>query len=183
MRKMFFAINITIDGFADHTAGIVDDELHDFYTELLSSSETIIMGRKTFQLMESFWPKAHEYPESNKSILRFADRINSMQKIVFSRTLVKSDWSNTVINKNDLLKETAKLKNQSGRDLSVGGLSIASALSAAGLIDEYWFQIHPILLGKGKPLFEDLTDRVDLKLKETRSLNSGVIITHYERSQ
>ena len=179
MRKIIFAINITIDGFADHTAGIVDDDLHDFYSDLLLSTDTLLMGRKTCQLMEEFWPKAHEYPESTKSILRFADSINSIQKIVFSRTLSRSDWSNTSINKGSLIEEAAKLKTQPGRKISVGGLSIASALTAAGLIDEYWFLTHPILLGKGKILFEDLPGRVDLKLADTKTLNSGVVVKHY----
>src|SRR5919106_465602 len=103
-RKIIFAINITIDGFADHTAVIADDELHDFYTDLLTTVDIVLFGRKTYQLLESFWPVAHEDSRSTKSMLRFADKINSIRKIVFSNALNEVHWSNTSLIKENMIE-------------------------------------------------------------------------------
>jgi len=183
MRKIIFAINITIDGFADHTAVIADDELHDFHTDLLSTVDAILFGRKTYQLLESYWPNAHEDPQATKSMIEFAHKINSMRKIVFSRTLDKVTWNNTRLVEENMVEEILKLKNQPGNSLSVGGLSIASNLTKLGLIDEYWFLVQPIILGKGKQLFENLNDRTDLKLIDTKIFNSGIVVLHYKKAK
>jgi len=180
-RKIIFAINITIDGFANHEAVIADDELHDFYTDLLSTVDIVLFGRKTYQLLESFWPIAHEDLRSTKSMLRFADKIKSTQKIVFSNTLHEVHWNNTSLIKENMIEEILKLKNQRGNNLSIGGLSIASTLTKLGLIDEYFFIVQPIILGKGTPLFESLNNRVDLKLIDTKTFSSGVVAKHYQK--
>ena len=85
MRKLIWAINVTIDGFADHTAVVADDELHDFYTDLLSNIDIELFGRKTYQLMESYWPVAPEDPPATKSMIRFANTINGISKSSFQR--------------------------------------------------------------------------------------------------
>lgn len=90
MKKLIFAINVTIDGFADHTAVIADDELHDFYTNLLNDADTLLFGRKTYQLMESYWPQAQNDPQATKSMIEIANKINSLPKIVFSKTRINS---------------------------------------------------------------------------------------------
>ncbi len=182
-RKIIFAINVTIDGFADHTAVIADDELHDFYTDLLNTVDIVLFGRKTYQLLESFWPIAYEDPGSTKSMLKFADKINSMPKIVFSNTLNEVHWNNTSLVKGNMVEEILKLKNQPGNNLSIGGLSIASHLTKLGLIDEYFFLVQPIILGTGTPLFGNLSDRVDLKLIDTKIFYSGVVAKHYQKIQ
>lgn len=179
MRKLIFDINITIDGFADHTSGIADDELHDFYTDLLNSADILLFGRKTYQLMESFWPVADKDPQSTKSIIRFADKINGLQKIVFSKTLNQVTWNNTKLVKDNALEEIARLKQESGKNLFVGGISFSSSLMNAGLIDEFWFLIHPIISGKGRQLFEKLNMTTNVKLQETQVLKSGVVAMHY----
>src|SRR5512135_315231 len=95
MRKLIFQINISLDGFADHTVAIADDELHDFSTDMLNNIDTILFGRVTYQLFESYWPLAPNDPEATKSIVEFADKINAIPKIVFSNTLQDVGWNNT----------------------------------------------------------------------------------------
>ncbi|MCX6149621.1 MAG: dihydrofolate reductase family protein [Ignavibacteriales bacterium] len=180
MRKLIFSINVTIDGFADHTAVIADYELHDFYSNLFDEVDTVLLGRKTYQLLQSFWPNAPEDPISTKSMIKFADGINSISKIVFSKTLEKVDWSNTRLVKKDMIEEVLRMKQQPGKSLSVGGLSIASTFMQLGMIDEYWFVVQPIVLGTGTPLFKDIKSRMNLKLLETRTFGSGVVVLHYQ---
>ncbi len=181
MRKIILSVNKTIDGFADHEAVIADNELHDFYAELLNDVDLVLLGRKTYQLLESFWPTAPQDPISTKSMINFANKINSVSKIVFSKTLNEAAWNNTSINTGNVEEEVMKLKNRPGKNISIGGLSFASSLTRLGLIDEYWFVTQPIILGKGKPLFGNLIDRIDLKLIETKTFNSGVVALHYRK--
>jgi dihydrofolate reductase len=181
MRKISWAINATIDGFADHTASIPDEELYDFFTNYLNLADVVLFGRKTYQLMADYWPEAYKDSESTKSEIEFADKYNSISKIVFSKTLNEVTWNNTRLAKNDLINEVINLKKQDGKNISAGSLSIASQLIKADLIDEFWFLIHPIILGKGKQLVENIYSKVNLKLIETKSLNSGVVILHYQK--
>jgi dihydrofolate reductase len=182
MRKVVFAINITLDGFADHTAVIADDEMHEFYTNLMDKVDVVLMGRNNYQLWESFWPKAATYPGITRSMIDFADKINAVSKIVFSRSLDSVTWKNTVLSKNNIADEVLKLKKQKGKFISAGSLSIASQLTKLGLIDEFWFVIHPIILGKGKQLFEELDIRLNLKLIDTANFKSGVVVLHYQNN-
>ena len=181
MRKVIFSINITVDGFADHTAGIADDELHKFFADLLGDMGIVLLGRKTYEMMASYWPHAREDPKSTKSEIEFADRYNSIEKVVFSQTLNEVNWNNTSLNKGDLISETLKLKNQIGKSISAGSLSIASALAEKNLIDEYIILIHPVILGKGKPVFESLNRMIKLKLIDTKVFNSGAVVLHYKK--
>lgn len=179
MRKLIFSINVSLDGFADHTVAIADDELHEFYTDQLDSIDTILFGRVTYQLFESYWPHAHEDPKSAKSIIAFANKINAMRKIVFSKTLQNVDWNNTRLVKGNMVEEVSKLKQESGKNLSVGGLNIAQTFMKLSLIDEYWFLIQPVIVGEGKRLFDGVNGRLDLKLIDTKKFNSGVVALHY----
>ena len=183
MRKVIFAINNTIDGNADHTKGIADDELHDFYTDLLYDVDVILMGRKTYQLMEGFWPIASEDARSTKSIIRFANIFNSMRKIVFSNTLKEVKWQNSQLSNRSLPKIISELKNQKGKNISAGSLSIATQLLKLNLIDEFWFVVHPIIAGKGKLLFDDFNERRNLKFIDLKKFNSGVVGLHYQKME
>lgn len=182
MRKIFFSINMTIDGFADHTAVIADNELHDFFTDLMDNADMVLLGRKTYEMMASYWPFADQDPRSTESELKFAEKYNNVSKLVFSKTLKEVKWNNATLAKSNLIDEVLKLKNQNGKYIFAGSLSIASALAEKNLIDDYWLLIHPIVLGKGKPLFEDLKSRIDLKLVEIKTFNSGVVVLHYQKS-
>ena len=180
MRKTIFAINTTINGSVDHTVGIADDELHNFYTDLLNSVDVVLMGRITYQLMESFWPVAHKDPESTQSVLRFADKFNSIKKIVFSETLKEVKWQNSQLADRNLQEIISELKNQDGKNISVGSLSIALQLLKLNLIDEFWIAVHPIIAEKGPRLFDGMDVIKKLKLIHSKTLSSGVVFHHYQ---
>lgn len=181
MRKVIFAINSTIDGCCDHTTVIADDELHGYYTELLQQADTIVFGRVTYQLMESSWPSIAQNASGTQAVNEFARTIDSMNKIVFSNTLTKAVWKNTRISREDLRKEISKLRQQPGKAISIGGLSIASQLTQLGLIDEYRFVVQPIIAGGGRRRFEvgSLNERLHLKLADTKAFRSGVVALRY----
>ncbi len=180
MRKVIFSINVTLDGFADHTAGVVDDELLDFFSGLLDETDIELFGRVTYQLMESYWPYVHNDPKATRGELEFAERFNSISKIVFSKSLQKADWNNTKLIKRNAVEEVKKLKQQPGKNISVGGIHLASTLMNAGLIDEYWILIHPVIVGNGRRLFEMVENSSQLELLETQKLSSGVVVLHYK---
>lgn len=179
MRKIIAAINITLDGFCDHTAGIADDELHQHYTDLLNNSGTILYGRITYQLME-YWPPIVKNPTGIKSVDDFAVAIDNISKIVFSHTLKTVDWKNTKLATNDLKEEVLQLRQQEGKDILIGSPGLISALTQLGLIDEYQLCVHPVILGKGLPLFKNINEKIILKLLKTKTFNSGAIVLYYE---
>ena len=180
MRKIIFAINTTINGSVDHTVGIADDELHNFYTDLLNSVDVVLMGRKTYQLMYNFWPVAHKDPGSTQSVLRFADKFNSIKKIVFSETLKEVKWQNSQLADRNLQEIISELKNQDGKNISAGSLSIALQLLKLDLIDEFWIAVHPIIAEKGPRLFDGMDVIKKLKLIDSKTLSSGVVFHHYQ---
>src|SRR5476651_294130 len=112
MRKVIAAINVTLDGFCDHTAVVADDELHEHYNELLKTADTMLWGRITYQLMESYWPTVVKNPTGNKPMDDFAVLINNMSKVVFSRTLTHVDWKNTTLVHEGIKEEVLALKQQ-----------------------------------------------------------------------
>jgi dihydrofolate reductase len=179
MRKTIYAINSTINGFADHTAMVADAEVHNYFGDMLDDADVILFGRKTYQLMESYWPNAWNDSESTESEKRFADKINSIKKIVFSDTLKKVDWQNSVLSEKDPVSTVSELKRQVGKVISVGSLSIASQLFKENLIDEFWFAIHPVISGKGPRLFDGIDINTELKFVDSKKLNSGVVVLHY----
>ncbi len=179
MRKLIFSINVSLDGFADHTVAIADDELHEFHVDQLNTIDTVLFGRVTYQLFESYWPTAPGDPRATKSVIDFADKINAMPKLVFSKTLQNVHWNNTMLVKEDAVREVTKLKRGGGKNLSVGGLGIAQTLANASLIDEYWFLVQPVIVGKGRRLFDGVNNRSNLKLADTKTFHSGVVVLHY----
>ena len=180
MRKLIAAINMTLDGFCDHTAIIADEELHEHYTELLSKAGTLIYGRITYQLMESYWPSVVKNPTGNKPIDEFAVLIDNISKIVFSRTLKNVDWKNTKLKKEVIKEEVLELKQQAGKNILVGSPSLILALTHLDLIDEYQLGVQPIVLGRGLPLFKNVKDRINLKLLKTKTFGCGAVTLYYE---
>jgi dihydrofolate reductase len=180
MRKLVAAMNMTLDGFCDHTAMTADDEIHEHYSELLRNTGTLIYGRTTYQLMESYWPTVVKTPTGNKSTDEFAVLIDNISKIVFSRTLKKVDWRNTRL-KNEVVKEEiVELKQQAGKPIIVGSPSLIVAFTQLGLVDEYQLSIHPTILGEGLPLFKNIKDSVNLKLLKTKTFGCGAFMLYYE---
>ena len=179
MRKVVFSINSTINGFADHTTGIVDNEPHDFFADYLNEIDVSLMGRKTYQLMESYWPVAHKDPECTESMKRFADKFNSLKKIIFSSTLNSVGWQNSVLAEKDLVSTVSELKKEKGKSISAGSISIAEQLVKHNLIDEFWFLVHPVIAGKGPRLFEKINKVNKLQLIDSFAFKSGVMVLHY----
>ena len=183
MRKVIFAINNTLDGSAEHTAVIADDELHDFFTNYLKSIDIVLLGRKTYEMMAGYWPHAKEDPRSTKSEIEFADEFNSIAKVVFSNTLKKVDWENSVLADKNLPELVTELKNQSGKNISAGSLSIASQLFKLNLIDEFWFVVHPVVTGKGPRLFDGIDVNTKLQFIDSQKFSSGAVVLHYKKNE
>ena len=181
MRKVIFGINITINGFADHTVGIVDAELHDIFSDLLDDADVILFGRITYQLMESYWPNAWNDSGSTESEKRFADKINQIKKIVFSNTLKKVDWQNSVLSEKDPVSTVLEMKRQEGKPISIGSINIAKQLFNENLIDEFWFAVHPVISEKGPRLFDGIDFNTLLKFVDSKKLSSGVVVLHYHK--
>ena len=179
MRKLIAAMNMTLDGYCDHTVGIVDDQIHAHYGDLLRSLDTILYGRITFQLME-YWKSIVENPTGNKATDDFADAIDNIQKIVYSRTLKNVDWRNTELKSEVVKEEILELKQQPGKDIGIGSPSLIVTLGKLDLIDEYQIGVQPIVIGSGLPLFKNVTDRIDLKLLRTKTFNCGAVLFYYE---
>jgi dihydrofolate reductase len=184
MRKLVFAINITLDGCCDHTKGIADAELHDFHKQLLLDSATFVYGRKTYQLMVPFWPDmAKNNSGPDKAMNDFAHAFTSVKNIVvFSRSLSGVEEKNTTIVHGDLREEILKLKKQEGKNILTGGVDIPSQLIQLGLVDEYYFVIQPLVVGKGKRLLENFTLQENLQLVESKIFKSGCIALRYTKS-
>jgi len=179
MRKLIAAINMTLDGFCDHTAGIPDDEIHQHYADLLSNADTILYGRITYQLME-YWRTLLENPSDEKSMNDFAIAIDKIPKIVFSHTLKNVEWKSAKLANRAVEEEVLELKQQSGKDILVGSRSLIIQLMKLNLIDEYQLCVHPVVAGSGLPLFENINDRTILKLIKTKTFSGGAITLYYE---
>jgi dihydrofolate reductase len=180
MRKLIATINMTLDGFCDHTAGNPDDEILQHYNELLSNADTLIYGRITYQLMESYWPTVVKDPTGNQPTDEFAVLIDNISKIVFSRTLKNVGWKNVKLAKRGIKGEVLELKQQAGKNILAGSPGLIVALMQLDLIDEYQLCVLPIILGNGLRLFKNINDRIDLKLIRTKIFGSGAMTLYYE---
>jgi len=179
MSKLIAAINMTLDGFCDHTAGIPDEEIHQHYTELLNEADAILYGRITYQLME-YWQPLVKNPSGEKTMDDFAMAIDKIPKIVFSHTLKNVEWESAKLAKRPIEEEVLALKQQPGRDILVGSRSLIIHLMKLNLIDEYQLCVHPVVVGGGLPLFENINDRTILKLIKTKTFRGGAVTLYYE---
>ena len=183
MRKLIAAMNMTLDGFCDHTAMIADEEIHEHYNDLLRNAGTLIYGRITYQLMESYWPTVVKNPTGNKPMDDFAVLIDDLPKIVYSRTLKNVVWKNSTLKKEIIKEEIIALKqsrNGGSKNIVVGSPSLIVALAQLGVVDEYQLAVQPTVLGSGLQLFKNIRDRIDLKLIKTKSFGGGPIVLYYE---
>ena len=183
MRKVILFNLMTLDGFFAGPDGEidwhnVDEEFNDFAIDQLSTADGLIFGRRTYELMASYWPT--ESAISDDPIV--AEKMNSIPKIVFSRTLDQVDWNNTRLVKENAAEEVSKLKHQPGKDLFIfGSADLASTLTDLGLIDEYRIILNPVVLGSGRPLFQGVKDPLHLKLMKTRIFRNGNVLLYYEK--
>ena len=180
MRKLIACLNMTLDGFCDHTAMVPTKGLHQHYNDLLANADTLIYGRTTYQLMESYWPGIVKNPTGSKVEDEFAVLIDNIPKIVFSRTLKKVEWKNSTLKTKIVKEEILKLKKQKGKNILVGSRSLIVALMQLDLVDELQLGLLSVVLGKGLPLFENIKERINLKLLKTETFGSGAIVLYYE---
>ncbi|MFJ7493797.1 dihydrofolate reductase family protein [Streptomyces sp. NPDC097727] len=185
MRKITLMMSTSLDGFVEGPDReidwhLVDDELHTHFNEQLRTMGGFLDGRVTYQLMADFWPTADSDPSSAGPMAEFAAIWRDMPKIVFSRTLERADWNTTIMREVDIDEITA-LKARPGGDLSLGGSDLAASFMRHDLIDEYRIYVHPVLIGRGKPLFPASDARTHLQLAETRTFGNGVVLLRYER--
>lgn len=182
MRKLVVFNNVTLDGFFAGVNGDIswfkrDAQASEFAIKMAHGGNMLIFGRVTYQLMAGYWPT----PLAMQNDPVMAEAMNSLSKIVFSRTLDKADWSDTRLVKTDMPMEIRKLKQQPGKDMAIlGSGSIVSQLAQQGLIDEYQFMVNPVAIGRGRTMFEGIKDRLSLKLTNTRTFANGNVLLSYE---
>ena len=181
MRKLIFGINTTLDGCVDHTKGFADEETHEYWTHILREADLLVYGRKTYQLMVPFWPDVAKNQSMTKASNEFARVFDSINKVVFSRSLESAEDKNTRIVRTNLRDEILKLKHQQGNNILVGGVDIPSQLMELGLVDEYRFVVGPIVVGEGRRLLEgvNLQERLQLRLVDSKIFESGCVALHY----
>jgi dihydrofolate reductase len=182
MRKLIYAINLTIDGCFDHTSFSPDEETFDFFINLVRDSGLLAYGCITYQLMVPYWPDILKNPAGQtKADVEFAQAFDSAEKVVFSKSLDKVEDKNSRIVRTKPEDEIVKLKQEKGKDILLGGVALASHLIKLGLVDEYFFVVAPIIAGKGKRSMEGLSlpEKLRLKLVDSKIFKSGTVALHY----
>lgn len=179
MRKLIAAINMSMDGFCDHTSLDANEEIHRHYEALLASADAALYGRITYQLME-FWPALLKTPSGDKAMDDFAVAMDNIPKVVFSRTLKDLEWPSARLAKRGIAEEVLALKQQPGRDILVCSRSLIVECLNLKLVDEFQLLVQPILVGKGLALFENINDRRSFKLLKTKTFACGSVIFYYE---
>jgi len=183
MRKLFVFNNVTLDGYFTDANGDMswahknDPEWNAFAADNAKGGGTLLFGRITYELMASFWPT----PAAMESMPEVAEGMNNLPKVVFSRTLDKAEWNNTKLVKSGLVEEVRKMKSEAGEDMVIlGSGSIVSQLSENGLIDEYQMVVSPIVLGKGRTMFDGVRKRLPMKRTKLRAFENGNVLLCYE---
>ena len=183
MRKLIMQLELTLDGFY---AG--EHEEFDWFKldpewwaarvqRYLPGIDTVLLGRKNYEGFRGYWPNVSSFPHATDTDLAFSRWLDDVPKVVFSTTLERTEWTNSVVMRGDLGAEVSRLKALSGKDLLImSSASIAQACQAHGLIDEYWLTVHPVTLGRGLPLFKE---PVNLELLESKAYPSGQVFLHY----
>ena len=158
-----------------------NEEIHEYFTDLMRDVDLLVFGRKTYQLMVPYWPEVLKNPSATKVDIEFARAFDSINKIVFSRSLDGTQDKNTRIVRGNLRDEILKLKQERGKSILVGGVDIPSQLIELGLVDEYRFVVAPIVAGEGRRLLEgvSLPERLQLKLVESKIFKSGSVALRY----
>jgi dihydrofolate reductase len=184
MRKLIYSMSVSLDGFIAGPQGEIDwsapdEQLHRFHNQQVREIGAHLLGRRLYETMV-YWETAEENPSASDYELEFARIWKALPKIVFSKTLEKVEGDARLV-RDGLADEVAKLKEQPGKDLAVGGAGLASSCMELGLIDEYRLFVSPVVLGGGTPYFPALEERIDLELVETRTFRSRVVYVRYRR--
>lgn len=180
MRKIIYGINLTPDGCCDHTQFGGGTETVEYFTDRMRDTDLIIYGRKTYELMVPYWPDVAKQQSGTRAEIEFAKTFDAIKKVVCSRSSHQLVGNPGII-RDHLKEEILKLKQQPGKDISIGGVSLPAELIRLGLVDEFYFLVHPTLVGKGRRLLDgaDLAVNLDLKLADSQVLPSGCIALHY----
>ncbi len=184
MRRLMVFNNISLDGyFTDKNNDMswahknADEEWNKFTSENAGGGGVLLFGRKTYDLMVSFWPTKQAYD----MMPQVAEGMNNLAKVVFSRTMDKAEWNNTKLVKDNIVEEVRTMKNEPGDNMVImGSGSIVSQLTQARLIDEYQMIVHPLVLGSGRTLFEGVTEQLQLKRTNSRTFKNGNVLLTYE---
>jgi dihydrofolate reductase len=185
MRKLIVFNHVSLDGYFVDSNGDMswarahssDPEWNAFVAENAKGGGTLVFGRITYDLMTRYWPT----PMAMQHDPVVAERMNSAPKVVFSRTLDNASWNNTRLIKGDITMEMQKLKNEPGEGMVIlGSGTIVSQLAQAGLIDEYQVVVNPVVLGKGRTLFEGVKQKLPLRLASSRAFGNGNVFLRYE---
>ncbi|MFF4524469.1 dihydrofolate reductase family protein [Streptomyces bluensis] len=187
MRKIILMMSVSLDGYIEGPNReidwhMVDDELHTHFNEQLATMGAFLNGRVTYELMADFWPTADREKDSTGPVADFAAIWRNMPKIVFSRTLQHARWHTTIV-RDVVVEDIRALKAQDGGDLALGGAELAAEFLRHDLVDEYRIYVHPVVLGRGKPLFAESDSRRKLRLLENRTFGNGVVLLRYERAE
>jgi dihydrofolate reductase len=184
LGQIVVSMSVSLDGFiegpedGDLSWHMVDDELLAHFNEQLAGMSAFLDGRVTYELMAEVWPTADQDPESSRAMREFARIWRDMTKVVYSRTLERADWNTTVV-REVVPDEVRALAASASGDLAVGGAELAASFQRLGLIDEYRLYVHPLVIGRGRPLFRTPDLRMDLRLEETRTFGNGVVLLRY----
>jgi dihydrofolate reductase len=183
MRKLVYAINISIDGCLDHTKMNANEEMHEFWAQVILDAGLLVYGRVTYQLMVPFWPDVAKNHSMSKTSNDFADAFDAADKAVFSKSLDKVEDKKTTVIRTDLKGGILKLKQEPGKDMLVGGVDLPSQLIALALVDEFLFVVNPVIAGGGRGLFDgiSLPKRLELKLVDSKVFRSGHVALRYLR--
>lgn len=182
MRKVILFMMVTLDGFFEGANGDinwhnVDEEFNEFAIAQLDTIDTLLFGRVTYQGMASYWPT----PDAITDDPIVAHKMNSLPKVVFSKTLDKAEWQNTRLVKDHIADEITKMKQQPGKDIFIFGSSdLTVSLAKLGLVDEYRIMVNPVVLGNGTPLLKGINDSLHLKLLKTKVFRSGNVLLYYQ---
>jgi len=187
MGNLTLFMHISLDGFGSGINGQmdwihVDDEIFDYGAKRIYATDIALYGRKTYQLMESYWPTAAEQPNPTKHDIEHSKWYKRVKKIVLSKTMKIENHINTKVISENLFDEITKIKQSTEKEILIFGSPTAGhSLMAANLIDDYWFNINPILLGNGIPVFKDIKTKTRLSLITSKVFSSGVVCLHYTR--
>ena len=182
MKKIILFMLTSLDGYYEGPGRDigwhnVDAEFNEFAIAQLNEIDALLFGRVTYQLMASYWPT--QVAIKDDPIV--AGLMNSLPKIVVSKTLDKVVWNNTRLVKANIEQEVRKLKSQPGKDIAIFGSSdLTVSLSKMGLVDEYRIMINPVVLGDGKPVFKGIKEKLNLKLLKTRTFGNGNVLLYYQ---
>jgi dihydrofolate reductase len=181
MRKLIFAINTTLDGCCDHTKQLADEETHEYFTDLLRDVDLLVFGRKTYELMVPYWPEIAKSQSETKATNEFARVFDSIDKLVFSRSLDSAEDAKTRVVRGNLRDEIVRVKQEEGKSILVGGVDVPTQMMELGLVDEYRFLVSPILAGEGRRLLDGVSvrDKFQLKFVESKVFASGCVALRY----